>query len=410
MEQTRNEQEARRTFEIPETNMEKLRRKAKTIEKKCEKFGCDFHFDEVGEVFRDVKDEDGTVYTIRYIVVEAYGKAIVNGWDFVAAVEHTQAGNIITGSGTEVPKMYYNRKPVCDHCQCDRARKDTYIIRNTETGEFKQVGRSCLRDFTRGMDVAGVSAWASFLQEAEQAQEYCGGGSRASYLPVDEWLAYVAETVLHFGYVRNQSYDPEYEPVHVRTTAQRASDYWCIDHGRTRYWNKDDILRVKDEMESVSFNAESEEARKLVEEAKAWVFTQSDESNYIHNLQVVCALEYTESRNAGLLTSLIGVYRKDLEKQIERKRKAEADKASEYVGTVGDRITITIKEAKALTSWETMYGLMILWKIVGEDGNVYIWKTGNDIPEDAKSIKGTIKEHSEFNGIKQNVLTRCKVS
>ena len=51
-------------------------------------------------------------------------------------------------------------------------------------------------------------------------------------------------------------------------------------------------------------------------------------------------------------------------------------------------------------------------------GNVYTWKTANNIGyEDAEgvwqkpeefTIKGTVKEHSEYRGEKQTVLTRCK--
>jgi hypothetical protein len=47
-----------------------------------------------------------------------------------------------------------------------------------------------------------------------------------------------------------------------------------------------------------------------------------------------------------------------------------------------------------------------------KEGNVYIWKTGKDMEKDGaenKTLVGTLKEHNEYKGVKQNVLTRCKI-
>lgn len=82
-------------YAIPEENMERLKKKLATIKKKCSQYGCEFVFNEVGEEFREVLTEDGMKQTIRFILVEAEGCAVVNGWQFVAALEHTDKGNII---------------------------------------------------------------------------------------------------------------------------------------------------------------------------------------------------------------------------------------------------------------------------------------------------------------------------
>ena len=49
---------------------------------------------------------------------------------------------------------------------------------------------------------------------------------------------------------------------------------------------------------------------------------------------------------------------------------------------------------------------------IGADGNVYTWKTGKYIDDtvDEMSITGTVKAHTEFRGIKQTELTRCRVA
>ena len=60
---------------------------------------------------------------------------------------------------------------------------------------------------------------------------------------------------------------------------------------------------------------------------------------------------------------------------------------------------------------ETEFGYTYIYKMIGEDGNVYTWKTSKVIDEDEEVlIIGTIKNHNEYRGIKQTELTRCRVA
>ena len=88
---------------------------------------------------------------------------------------------------------------------------------------------------------------------------------------------------------------------------------------------------------------------------------------------------------------------------------------------IGKKITVTGK-GSIITSYQTQWGFTTIYKFVDENNNVLIWKTGNTITgtdkrgdtvyvKDMKTvtITGTVKEHNEYNGEKQTVLTRCKV-
>lgn len=153
-------------YSILEANMERLEKKLTRIQNKCKKFGCSFTYEKVGEEFKTLKDDRGVEYQAKFILIEAEGKAVLNDWMFVASVQHTEKGNIInsTGCSIEVPERYYTSEPICEHCNSRRARKDTYIVMNQITGEFKQVGKSCLKDFTNGMDAAMISQYYSFFE------------------------------------------------------------------------------------------------------------------------------------------------------------------------------------------------------------------------------------------------------
>ena len=133
------------------------------------------------------------------------------------------------------------------------------------------------------------------------------------------------------------------------------------------------------------------------------------------NLKVALSLEYIGWDKIGLIVSAFPAYNKNLEIEAERRereRKArEEGELSKYVGEVGKRVSFKPADYKVLTSWETMYGTTTLYKIVDEAGNVFIWKASAWINagRPVEKITGTVKEHSEYGGVKQTVLTRCKV-
>lgn len=99
------------------------------------------------------------------------------------------------------------------------------------------------------------------------------------------------------------------------------------------------------------------------------------------------------------------------------KWKLENEK-SEYQGSIGDRISaqVTIVVAKIMDS---NYGAQLFLVMKDENHNTYIWKSSspryNYKTESYElkvgmtiDIKGTVKGHSEYKGIKNTSLTRAK--
>lgn len=384
-------------YEIFEGNIDRLEKKLTRIANKCKKYGCDFRYEKIGETFRKIKDENNREYTARFIQIEAKGTAIINDWRFIASVEHTENGNIIKKCcyDVEVPEKYYISNPVCEHCGSNRYRKNTYIVQNLHTGEFKQVGRSCLADFTNGMSAEYVAHYIS-LFDALIEGEYVEPGHRAkNYIEIGEALSYIAETTKHFGYVKADG---------ERPTKRRAKDYYEADHGIAGLLQGD----LMEEMESVSFNVNSDYAKEISEKALEWVLSQEINSEYMHNLKTVCSASHVAFENFGILASLIPAYNRAIEREQRIEVERNADMKSEHIGKVGDRITILISDCRVITSWETQYGRTAIFKIVDESENIFTWKTSGEISEDTKKITATVKSHNEYNGIKQTEITRCR--
>ena len=97
---------------------------------------------------------------------------------------------------------------------------------------------------------------------------------------------------------------------------------------------------------------------------------------------------------------------------IENIRKVE-ESTSEWIGEIGERIEINIhidrrfESHYQITSWKSTTSYMYLMHDAA--GNVYKWSSSNYFNENEDiKIRCTVKDHCEYKGIKQTVVTRGK--
>lgn len=112
-------------------------------------------------------------------------------------------------------------------------------------------------------------------------------------------------------------------------------------------------------------------------------------------------------------------------REAEAKAEQEAREAqlraqreiSKHVGEIGERLSIKGTYQRS-GSWEQKsfagYGTVTMYvhTFKDADGNVFTWKTQNGISMEygeLVNLSGTVKEHAEYKGERQTVLTRCKV-
>lgn len=125
--------------------------------------------------------------------------------------------------------------------------------------------------------------------------------------------------------------------------------------------------------------------------------------------------EYVDPQGLGLAACV--------ERTVEAMRKNYNEEKnrilskSGYVGAVGDKITVHNACCELIHTHETKINyyqsVCSYWyKFTDKLGNVYIWKTNRYIAKEDRvniSFVGVVKEHSERLGVKQTVLTRCKI-
>lgn len=91
---------------------------------------------------------------------------------------------------------------------------------------------------------------------------------------------------------------------------------------------------------------------------------------------------------------------------IDRQEFARAN--SQFIGEVGDKVTMTITVERIIVLKSEFYGDNYITIAHDESGNVITYKGRSDIGSkgDIVIIKATVKEHTVYNGVKQTVVQR----
>lgn len=83
---------------------------------------------------------------------------------------------------------------------------------------------------------------------------------------------------------------------------------------------------------------------------------------------------------------------------------------SEFIGNVGERLTLTLKVIAAHQQ-DGAYGLSTVHYLEDDNGNRYLWNTSAKSwnPGEQYELKGTVKDHKIIKNVKTTILTRCSL-
>lgn len=326
------------------------------------------------------------------LVVE---NANLGKWELLGTKERLGDGAIYVG---DIPAEYKNANFDCEHCNTHRRRNNVAVIRNTDDGSIMQVGYTCLQDFI-GRELGAFGALIKGIGQIVENENYYEGFSYKSgncrYYNVNQYLQIAYNCIVSYGYVRS---DNDYYNDKI-TTRERISIAYSD--------------RTNEYVDQTEVDTD------LINKIKQafYDFAKSNPSNFTHNvcavLQQTCVkLKYTKLLHFVPTFYLNKVKREAKKQAFEAKKQAfMATLNNEYAGSVGDKITA---EA-TLTGYSTFdgqYGVMYVYNFKDVQGHVLVWFTNKALYVDAGdtiTIKGTVKKLNEYKGIKQTVLTRCKV-
>lgn len=90
--------------------------------------------------------------------------------------------------------------------------------------------------------------------------------------------------------------------------------------------------------------------------------------------------------------------------------KASTMPETAWYGEVGQKVCIPVQLVR-VGYFDTVYGTTAVYTFEDTEGHQLVWKTGTRLNAEVGSnlsIKGTVKAHSTYKGVKQTELTRCK--
>lgn len=108
-------------------------------------------------------------------------------------------------------------------------------------------------------------------------------------------------------------------------------------------------------------------------------------------------------------------YLQEYVKRLQEEYKASLMPETKFFGELGQKVELTLALDRR-SFFDTQWGSTAIYAFTDAEGHHFIWKTASwpdsmtKVNEgDSIVLKGTIKEHNEYKGCKQTVLTRCKI-
>lgn len=314
---------------------------------------------------------------------------VVGDYRFGATVERTlddSVNAVYVGDDAVNFADYLHTPLVCEHCRKNYSRNKVVVLIDNKTGAHKMVGTGCLKDYA-GYNIEQFARYFTALTEItlENKEPWILDSEFGNYkvvLDPKEYLAYCIQIVRKNGYTKEAKCDA-YEA--MKKNKPLDEDNMAI-------------------------------AQEVIDFFENYATDDPFESNT--RLYVTGRLPITYEN--GMVAYAYVLYKKIIERLEKEAQRAAQRAISNYVGNVGDKITI-IGRMEAISGFRTDWGYTTIFKITDDNGNVYIWKTttypdvrdenGEIIKIDERKLRitATIKEHNEFRDEKQTVVTRCKV-
>lgn len=360
-----------REIRISEVKVEQTLAKARKLAKRGQEKGLSGGYECRIEYRSEVVE--GETYQYPVLVIE--GEPVkYNGFEFIAIAE-VKEGQVLTRSVSESASVKPSEVQVgyCAHCQTNRNRSQYLFVKN-ESGEIKQVGSSCVKDYL------GWTFNPSYIVTEDRFEEEfgsrLGGVSGVSTSSVATIAVKVAK-------------DDRYAYIGVK------------DIVRDYFFNS----RMKSEIaQRIGEVTESDiaEGQALIEFAQSF----EGDSSYAENLRASANLEFQDYSTIGIFVSAIRAKEK-----IEKVAKATAKtyQSAQFAPT-GEKVEIPVK-VLAKSEFETQYGWSTLWTFESGDYRFKWFDSGYTFKaqvDDEFIIKGTIKGSDEYKGAFSTMLTRVK--
>lgn len=375
------------TFNIPSSNLSTLKKSLDKVNRKAAKLGFSPLTVTYGQAFTmkipSINSDEKIL--VEFIPVSVAGDMpLIDGWKVLAHIDHIDGINIVKllPGASKVPADYRTREPYCDHCQSRRIKKYSYIIENTTTQQTMQVGKTCMKDFF-GKDITSFMSWFSWSEKFfdelfDEDSEFYKTDRNAFRYPITEAVAVAFASTEEYGYHNSQSNYP---------TKYDIDTYFFGDSGRAI------TLEPKHHEQAAA--------------AIKWASEQDASTNdFIAAVQSLIQLDSVPARFFGYAAGIVPFYQNS-----QRQQKEAVDVLNQHFGEIKDRLDMTLT-LKTERTFEGSYGITHIYTFLDAHNRTVVWfasrNMGFEVDETIVAA-ATIKNHSEYKGVKQTNVTRLKV-
>lgn len=389
------------TYTIPVLEKENVDKAITRFRKKAAAYGKLLSV-ECGEPYateRIIWQEDDVTHTVEKVdteLVEVYDLTIESeviqkdGYTVVAKLEHLENGNFVYSFVDQPNPAWQTMKSRCQHCGTKHYRKNTFIVRR-EDGSEKQVGSTCLKDYC-GIDPQHLGMLKElrdlFLKDSVGCYDFDHCLKATKVYPIIDVVALAIRVKAKQGY-RKSDEPGSNKSVLIRMLAEKEQP--IPDERAAAQAIADEVMLMT-----------TDDSYSRLNDKKIW---------FKSTLKPLLTAGYCKDTHLGYMAYAPVVYEQYLEAKAEAEaRENERQKQageSQFLGDVGQKVDVDVKEMKLITSWEGDWGYTYLYKIIDTAGNVLVWYASRCVDE-FKRFRATVKAHNEREGVKQTVVTRCR--
>jgi hypothetical protein len=112
----------------------------------------------------------------KKFIIATFNESPVNikSWEILGLIEPMHGTNseynLTSYNQKDMPKKYRELEDPsnCEHCNTERKRNQTFVIRNNDTQEVLQVGSSCMTDFVSKDDLSFLLAYTKIMTDVKE--------------------------------------------------------------------------------------------------------------------------------------------------------------------------------------------------------------------------------------------------
>jgi hypothetical protein len=371
-----------RTWDIPESKLGRFKKVADRLKSKAKNLGLNWHYtvqeeDAYTEIEKILVGDTWAQVPVTYVPVLMFGDLEsdieLEGWDLIGVIDFEEGGTIIRSHQDDLADRWGDTSPSrCDHCGHDRRRKQAFIV-SDEDGHQRQVGSTCLDDYTGHGSAQDLAAYYASLRDLGDQFDRGWGGDDDLFddgqggsecIDLRTFLEVVDRVIQRDGWT-SVSEARSNRRHGARSTKETSLSMMVYDEDRHRLFD------------------DYPESDCDIEAAIEWAQDLDPDNDYEHNLKTIARSTHIHPEDhGGLAASLIHAYRQHQRDQRRQKRAETSD----WIGDEGDRIedqTLTLEMAKDLGVQRNYYGgrkseeRKWLYKFIDDEGNVIVWYTSS---------------------------------